>query len=235
MDAAQFEKCKDIGGYDEWMQTALDFDSLSMDDYKEFMPVIFEIVPAMEDRDPVLIYENVIRELRRRWTASENLPFHGPWHHGLVAGILIASLRNNGYEFTDDDIREALKRGLMVPAGGCGFLGVCGAGAGLGIALSIIQGSTPFHEDERSKSLEAGKEAFGRIARLGGPRCCTLSTYTTLALAGRVLKDFGYEIPVGKVGGRCVDYRLNPQCHLQRCPYFPGADQPAGTVAEKHE
>lgn len=225
MNPAQFEECKQISGYDEWMKSALEFDELSMEDYKEFMPVVFEIVPGMEDKDPVVMYEKVIAELRDRWTASESLPFHGPWHHGLVAGILVASLRNNGYEFTDEDVREALKRGLMVPAGGCGFLGVCGAGTGLGIALSIIQGSTPFHEEKRSRSLEAGKEAFARIARLGGPRCCTLSTYTTLHLAGRVLKDFGYDLPVSRVGGRCVDYALNPQCHLERCPYFPRSAQ----------
>ncbi|MBN1289264.1 MAG: hypothetical protein JXA49_06490 [Actinobacteria bacterium] len=222
MDHSQFEECRKIKGYDRWMETALRFDDLSAEDYSTFMPVIFEIVPGIKERDPVVFYEEVIYELRKKWVASESLPFHGPWHHGLVAGILIASLRNNGYEFTDEDIGEALKRGLMVPAGGCGFLGICGAGAGLGIALSIIQGSTPFHETERSKCLDAAKEAFGRIARLGGPRCCTLSTYTTLNLAGRVLSDLGYELPVSRVGGRCIDYKLNSECHLEKCPYFPG-------------
>jgi 7,8-dihydro-6-hydroxymethylpterin dimethyltransferase len=169
----------------------------------------------------VVMYEKVISGLRGRWTASANLPFHGPWHHGLVAGILICALRNNGYEFDDEDIKEALKRGLMMPAGSCGFLGLCGAGAGLGIALSIIQESTPFHDEERTRAMKASEEVLKRIARLGGPRCCTLSTYTTLHLAGRVLKDFGYEIPVSSVGGRCADHELNPECHGERCPYFP--------------
>lgn len=224
MDSTQFAECMKISGYDDWMQTALGFDGLTRDDFTRFMPAIFEVVPASKDKDPVVMYENVIRELRRRWTASESLPFHGPWHHGLVAGIIVASLKNNGYEFTDDDVREALKRGLMVPAGACGFLGVCGAGAGLGIALSILARANPFHDAERSRSLKAGKEALGRIAGLGGPRCCTLSTYTTLALAGRVLRELGYEIPVSKVGGRCADHALNPQCHRERCPYFPRSD-----------
>jgi hypothetical protein len=129
MKPGEFDQCKDIDRYYDFMEAALEFDQLSMEDYKDFMPVIFEIVPAMEDKDPVVMYEKVISELRNRWTASENLPFHGPWHHGLVAGILICALRNNGYEFDDDDIREALNRGLMMPAGSCGFLGLCGAGA----------------------------------------------------------------------------------------------------------
>lgn len=221
MKPGEFEQCKEIDRYHDFMEAALDFDRLTMEDYKSFMPVIFEIVPAMDDRDPVVMYEKVISGLRGRWTASANLPFHGPWHHGLVAGILICALRNNGYEFDDEDIKEALKRGLMMPAGSCGFLGLCGAGAGLGIALSIIQESTPFHDEERTRAMKASEEVLKRIARLGGPRCCTLSTYTTLHLAGRVLKDFGYEIPVSSVGGRCADHELNPECHGERCPYFP--------------
>jgi hypothetical protein len=87
--------------------------------------------------------------------------------------------------------------------------------------LSIVQESTPFHDEERTKAMKSSEEIMKRIARLGGPRCCTLSTYTTLHLAGRVLKDLGYEIPVGSVGGRCADHELNPECHGERCPYFP--------------
>jgi 7,8-dihydro-6-hydroxymethylpterin dimethyltransferase len=221
MKATEFEQCREISRYDDFIEAGLGFDHLSMEDYKDFMPVIFEIVPGMDEKDPVVMYEKVISELRNRWTASGNLPFHGPWHHGLVAGILVCALRNNGYEFSDADIEEALKRGLMMPAGSCGFLGLCGAGAGLGITLSIIQRSTPFHDEERTKAMKASEGVLKRIARLGGPRCCTLSTYTTLRLAGRALKDFGYEIPVSGVGGRCTDHELNPECHGERCPYFP--------------
>lgn len=225
MKPEEFDECKNIGDYDDFMEAALAFTGLSAEDYEEFMPVIFEVVPAVKETDPVVMYENIISELRRRWTASENLPFHGPWHHGLVAGIIVCALRNCGYDISDEDVVEALKRGLMIPAGSCGFLGVCGAGSGLGIALDIIGGSTPFHDDERSGGMKVNLEVLKRIAALGGPRCCKLSTYTTLNLAGRVLGDIGYDMPVSSVGGRCADHELNPQCHGERCPYFPREDR----------
>ena len=221
MKPEEFEECKKIYLYEDFMQIGLKYDNLSMEDYEEFIPILFEIVPKREEKDPILMYERIIEELRKCWVASEHLPFHGPWHHGLVAGMLIASLKNSGYDFSEADIKEALKRGLMVPAGGCGFLGICGAGTGIGIAMSIISKSTPFHDEERTKALESASEAIRRIARLGGPRCCTLSTYTTLNLAIMELKKMGYELPKSKVTGRCKSYQLNDQCHGSKCPYHP--------------
>ncbi|MBN2026199.1 MAG: hypothetical protein JW854_05510 [Actinobacteria bacterium] len=221
MNREEFEECSRIAGYDGFMAAALDYDGLSMEDYKSFIPVLFEIVPARDEKDPVDMYQAVIEELRERWSASQELPFHGPWHHGIIAGIIMAALRNNGYDFTDADVCEALKRGLMIPAGSCGFHGVCGAGSGLGIALSIAGRSTPFHGDERSHALKAASEAIARIARMGGPRCCALSAYATLSLAVKKLGEIGYDLPSRRMAGICSKHALNPQCHLERCPYYP--------------
>ncbi|MFP4005689.1 MAG: DUF5714 domain-containing protein [Candidatus Hadarchaeia archaeon] len=221
MKPEEFESCKDIGEYDEFMETSLKYNDLSMEDYEEFMPTVFEVVPDRKGKDPVVMYEKVIEELRKRWTASENLPVHGPWHHGLTAGILINSLRNNGYDFSEEDVQEALERGLMIPGGTCGFHGACGAGTGLGIAVSIATSSNPFHDESRTKSLRASAKIYNRIADLGGPRCCTLSTYTTLDIADDLFREIGYEIPVSEIEGRCKAYRQNGQCHGPECPYFP--------------
>jgi len=221
MNSDQADECKELCNYDDFMGYALDCSNLKMEDYKEFMPKIFPVVIESKEKDPFLFYEFVIDRLRELWTASDTLPFHGPWHHGLIAGIIIASLRNNGYEFNDNDVAEALKRGLMIPSGGCGFLGVCGAGIGIGIAFSIIEKATPLHEKERSNAMELSSRAIHRIARLGGPRCCTMSTYNTLDFAVRELKALGYDLPAEKSVGRCRDPKLNDQCHLERCPYYP--------------
>jgi len=225
MKPEEFEQCKKANFYEDFMRIGLKYDDLTMEDYEQFMPIIFEIVPKREERDPILMYEAIIEELRKRWVASEQLPFHGPWHHGLVAGILITSLRNNGYNFSEEHIKEALKRGLMSPAGGCGFFGICGAGAGLGVAMSMVGKSTPFHDEERTKALETSSEAIRRIAKLGGPRCCTLSTYTTLNLAVMELKKMDYELPKSKVAGRCKSHQLNNQCHGRKCPYYPKSEK----------
>jgi len=221
MDEEQFEACKNRSSYDDFMGSTLALSGLSMDDYKAFMPKIFGIVVARGEKDPYILYENVIKDLRKEWTASPQLPFHGPWHHGLVGGIIIAALRNNGHDFNDNDVTEALKRGLMIPAGGCGFLGICGAAAGLGIASSIINRSTPFHDKERSIALEMSSKAIKMISRLGGPRCCAMSTYATLDIAKRDLGSIGLDMEGGSSSGRCADNKLNPQCHKERCPYYP--------------
>ncbi len=221
MNREQFEQCKEIANYEDFMETSVGYNDLSLQHYEDFMPVIFDLVPNIEEKDPVKIYEKVIEELKERWTASENLPPHGPWHHGLLGGILVTALKNNGYDFSDEDIGEALQRGLMIPGGSCGFHGSCGAGTGLGIAVSMASRSTPFHDESRTKALAANSKAYARIAELGGPRCCTLSTYATLEIAQSIFEEMGYDIPVSEVDNRCEVYQENKQCHGVDCPYFP--------------
>jgi len=221
MQRIEFEECAKIDTYDDFMSTALAFDDLSGEDYARFMPNLFDVVPSRKEKDPVEMYEAVIEELRKRWTVSDHLPFHGPWHHGLVGGILIAALKNNGFNFTEAQIKEALKRGLMVPAGACGFLGACGAATGLGIAVSIVLRSTPFGDKERASALASAGDAIQRVGKLGGPRCCALSTYTTLMLAIITFRKLGYELIPPIMTGRCRNHILNDQCHGRRCPYFP--------------
>jgi len=221
MDSEQFELSKSFNYYDDFMGKVLEFDNLSMDDYMEFMPKVLPLILQQIEKDPVLMFETVIDKLAGIWSASEVLPFHGPWHHGIVPAILIAALKNNGYNFTEKDIKEAFMRGLKIPAGGCGFCGTCGAGSGLGIAVSIVQKSTPFHDMERSKGFEAVLKSLERIGKLGGPRCCRLSAYVTLEQGVKFLKNMGYELPEKKMIGRCSVYELNAQCHGNRCPYFP--------------
>ncbi len=221
MDKSEFEQAKEIVFYDEFMETALDFDGLTMEDYQEFMPKVLPIILEQEEKDPILIFESVIDKLMDKWSASEELPFHGPWHHGIVPSVIIQALENNGYEFTEKDVKEAFNRGLKIPAGACGFCGVCGGGSGLGIAIGIVKKSNPFLDKQRSKAFEAAKKANERIGKLGGPRCCRLSAYTALDQAHKILDEMDYVLPRSKVIGRCKIWELNNSCHMERCPYFP--------------
>jgi hypothetical protein len=221
MDKSEFEQAKEIAYYDEFMETVLDFDGLTMEDYQDFMPKVLPIILQQEEKDAIRIFEDIIDILREKWTASEHLPFHGPWHHGIVPSVIIKALKNNGYDFSEKDIKEAFSRGLKIPAGSCGFCGVCGGGTGLGIALSIVEGSNPFHDDGRSMAFKAAEKANERIGKLGGPRCCRLSAYTALDQAQKILSERGYNLPYSKVIGRCDLWELNDDCHMEKCPYFP--------------
>jgi hypothetical protein len=221
LDAKQFELSKSFNYYDDFMTKVLEFDNLTMDDYMEFMPKVLPIILSKSEKDPILLFEEIIEDLRGIWTASKELPFHGPWHHGIAPAVIIHSLKNNGYEFTEKDVMEAFTRGLKLPAGSCGFCGVCGAGSGLGIAISIVERSTPFHDKERSNAFAAAMKSNERIGKLGGPRCCRLSSYTMIDQTIKILKDHGFNLPHQKLIGRCNIHSLNADCHGMRCPYYP--------------
>jgi len=203
------------------MGKVLEFDNLTMDDYMEFMPKVLPIILQQTTKVSVELFEKVISKLSDIWTASDELPFHGPWHHGIVPAVLIMALKNNNYDFTEKDVKEAFIRGLKIPAGGCGFCGTCGGGSGVGIVASIVQKATPFHDKERAEGFEAAVSAQKRIGKLGGPRCCRLSAYVAIEQGIKYLAKKGYLLPEQKMIGRCNVYDLNAQCHGNRCPYFP--------------
>jgi len=131
------------------------------------------------------------------------------------------ALKNNGAEIEDWQIHEAFERGMMIPGGGCGFCGICGAGSGLGIVLSLLLKSNPFLQNERSESLKASAKVIEKIGKLGGVRCCRLSSYITIDTAVKELEKFGYHLPTYEVVSRCKVHSLNPDCHGEKCPYFP--------------
>lgn len=221
MNETEFDKAKKVAYYDEFMKTCLSFDGLSMEDYAEFMPKVLPVILLREEKDPIVLFEKVIEDLAEKWTASEELPFHGPWHHGIIPAVIITALKNNQYKFSEKDCKEAFIRGVKIPAGACGFCGVCGAGTGLGIAMSIIQRATPFQDETRSKAFKAANKSNERIGKLGGPRCCRLSAYMTIGLAVETLKEIDYNLPQAKLIGRCAVHEKNAQCHGKRCPYYP--------------
>ena len=221
MKPEDFEKCKNASSYDEFITYILENENLSINDYNDFIPIIFEVCSKRNEKDPFLMYEKILEDLRFRWTKTEAFPYHGPWHHIIIGCILLSSLKNIGYNITDKMINESLKRGLSIPNCACGFQGVCGAGVGLGITISILFKATPFHDKERSNALEGTSLALTRIAKLGGPRCCKLSGYSTINLAIKELKRLGYKLPESKNLNRCNDHQLNPLCLNTKCPYFP--------------
>lgn len=215
------EEMKEKSYYSDFMKVALEKMGVTPDDIKAFMPVVMKKVVESKEKDTVLMLERILDELREEWTASENIPLHGPWHHIMVPGVIVAALRNNGDGFTDEDVKEALKRGTMIPGGTCGFHGTCGAAVGLGVAISIVTRSTPYHDDERSMAMEAVKRGLDKIGRLGGPRCCRLSAYAALEVAEKYLEEKGYNLPLSNRVGLCPIADINKQCHGPRCRYYP--------------
>jgi len=220
------EELKNTPWYDEFrLKSSRARGSFVPGRYKVFLPTIFKVVIARREKDPIVMFENVIDELRKLWDLTPEMPANGPWHHTIVPGVLIAALRNNGYPFTDKHVEEALKRGAKTPAAACGFMGNCGAAVGLGIAVSIVTKATPYHDKERSLALRYTAEALNEVAKRGGPHCCRLASYVVILHAVRVFKkEFGYELPIPKpkeLIGRCTLWDKNPTCHKERCMFNP--------------
>jgi len=215
---------KDIWRMGEFVDEALDRKGIDQDKLKSYMPRMFEIVRTREGKDPIAMYEEIMVIMEEEWPASDHLPVHGAWHHALVPGILIRCLQNSGEDFNEEDVQEALQRGIMIPGGSCGFHGVCGAAVGAGVAVSIVERTTPLHDQERSTALRVNARAQACIAELGGSRCCPRATYATFELATMELGAIGHPLAFTGARGRCKFSDKNQDCIKERCPFYPRRD-----------
>lgn len=222
MNKEQFEYIKSLNNYDEFMANI--YKSLNItnpESVKEFVPKILETVLQNKEKAPLAMFDHVYEVLKEVWTASENLPYNAGWFHGLVPAVLMNALKNNGYDVTERDVKEAFMRGLKMPPGGCGFCGVCGATAGVGIVVSIVLKATPFHSEEKTESFEASLNAAEKLKEIGGVRCCRLSSYVAIKETIQILKKFNYQLPDGKMDGCCPINNVNDECNGSICPFCP--------------
>lgn len=151
------------------------------------------------------------------------IQMHGPEHHYLVGCALLAALRNLGnFKIDDSAFDKAISRGRRVLLGSCGLWGVCGAAAGVGIAVSIATEATMMSDKERSLSMQATSEALGEIAKIGGPRCCKASTFTAIETAARLFeREFGIKFSSQENPRPCCFKVLNDkECLGDKCPYL---------------
>lgn len=148
---------------------------------------------------------------------------NGPEHHTLVGAVIIAAYANAGGGIDKADALAELKeRSMQLPGGTCGYWGVCGAAASAGQAMSIINGSTPLTAGPWAQCQRLTSLILGRLADIGGPRCCKRSTFAALEVAVPYvngLMGVRMELP-----GRIVCRYMagNAQCIRRTCPYFPG-------------
>lgn len=148
---------------------------------------------------------------------------NGPEHHSLVGMVLLTAYRNAGAAIDlEAALREMRARSMCVPGGTCGFWGVCGAAASAGQAMSIITGSTPMKVEPWAQCQALTSDILGRLAELGGPRCCKRTGFTAiLASAEAIERVSGVHLDLPAVTS-CKFYKRNAECLHDRCPYFPG-------------
>ena len=149
---------------------------------------------------------------------------NGPEHHSLVGMVLLTAYRNAG---GDIDLEKAMgemrSRSMCVPGGTCGFWGVCGAAASAGQAMSIITGSTPMKTDEWAQCQAVTSDILGRLAEVGGPRCCKRTSFTAIiASVEHIARNTSVQMELPEKT-TCIFCARNAECLRQSCPYFSAA------------
>lgn len=156
---------------------------------------------------------------------SSSYHMHGPEHHFLVPGVLIAAYYNKigEPEKKKAKLLVAKERASEIKGGSCGFYGNCGSAVGTGIFYSIITSNTPLTANTWADTNRITGSALLAIADTGGPRCCKRTAFTAIKSASKFLED--------NQGIRLYDYEENPICDFSRhnkeciglkCQYSPG-------------
>ena len=179
-------------------------------------------------RDAVEVIENVClntdqddpMEIAEKLMAHPKIPMHGPEHHAMVPAVLIAAYQNYIGKKNKDAILEAIKRGQKIPGGYCALYGACGAGIGVGIAISILLGATGLTPEPRSHANRATAQTLKPIADAGGARCCKKSSRIGLEEGVKYISDL-FDLNWYKELDLCVDCdytKYNQQCD-SNCKY----------------
>ncbi len=178
---------------------------------KAALEVLRQVLSSTQTTDPSAILEQVM--------SHPAVPMHGPEHHAIVPGAIVAAVRNTGYPVPDGAVEKAMERAGKVPGGWCGLYGACGAAVGVGIAVSVITGATPLTGRPRTLAIAATSFALSRMLD-DQSRCCKRASRVAIVAATELLHDrLGIALPQnGKV--KCVYILRNQQCARRQCPFY---------------
>jgi hypothetical protein len=177
----------------------------------ETLDILKEVIQNYTSTDPIEILEAVM--------SHPSVPMHGPEHHAIVPVAIITAVKNAGYPIPEKAIEKALARSEKVPGGWCGSHGACGAGIGVGIAISVLTESTPLKGKERSLSNKATASALSKMID-GHPRCCKRASRKAIEAAICFLRD---ELKISLSRNRpvkCHYPERNAQCPKAGCSYY---------------
>ncbi len=159
--------------------------------------------------------------LMARTRLHPSIAMHGPEHHGLVPGVILAACRNAGAIVSDEMIRDAIRRGAKHPGGSCGYAGTCGAAMGLGIAFSTALAASPIVGPLRGEVLRLVGTALARLGALDAPRCCQRDCWFALQVAAERAPDLLGVSPTAHAPHTCREFESNRECTGTACPLYP--------------
>ena len=164
--------------------------------------------------------ETDMLRLQNEIRSHASFPLHGPEYHAMVPGIILSTYKNLGGDITKEDILTGIDRGALIPGGSCGFMGVCGAAAGAGIAFAIILKSTPLEPVIRQIVQRLTGEIIGVLAHFKAARCCLREC----SLAFKYVAKISSEVLPVKLRAdlplRCEQSPRVDECIKEKCPLY---------------
>jgi len=180
---------------------------------QEGLAVIESICSGTRETDMIALL-SVIR-------AHPAITVHGPEHHALVPGVVLATCRNAGYPVSVAMLRSALTRGAKVPGGSCAYMGVCGAASGVGTAFSVMLGGNPLAAATRQRVLRAVADVTRDLAGFEAARCCQRDCYIALRHAAALAPELVGVSPSADAPLDCTQLATNRECLGPDCPLHP--------------
>ena len=211
------EEAKKTYFWDDFHAITNKIKGISDEDLENLAPAIKQFILTSKEKEPVKMFNSVFGEIERIWTLSVPFPLGGSFHHYILPGVILACMRNNGFDVIDKEIEEGMKRGSMLAPHSCGFTVISGAAHSVGIIASIINRITPMH-DERGSKLAVAADTLTDISKFQR-RCCKRSNLTGIENAVKYLSSQGYRLPLDKI--ECKFFSRNIECSGKECPYYP--------------
>jgi len=185
------------------------------EDFKKPVSRIKQLILESKGKDPAKMFYDVFEQVEKEWTLPAPVPVHNEWHHFVVPGVVLASMRNCGYGITDKDIVEGMARGEKFAGGSCGFAGTCGGAYSAGIVASVVGKTTVLHDEERVEIMKLVVETLNKISQ-HGRRCCKRSSFISIESVVNYLSK-KYILPLSQI--ECKFSAKNKMCLGKKCPY----------------
>lgn len=178
---------------------------------------IMSVCRETDSKSPIRIAQKIM--------SDKSIYPNGPEHHTLIGASLMVAYKNAGGDIDlDKALAELQKRSLLVPGGTCGFWGTCGAATSAGQWWSIVSGSTPMTRDPWAQTQRLTSRILGKLADLGGPRCCKRTGFTAILEGVAFAKEMhGVEMETPEKV-TCAFHARNAECLKEGCPYFPSKE-----------
>jgi len=177
---------------------------------KDALKIIEHLCTTTSETDMISLLQQIRNHPR--------IPVHGPEHHALVPGIILATYKNLGGEISSETVKNGISRGSKIPGGFCGFFGACGAAMGVGIAFGFILQSTPMKAAARQQIQSATQQCLADIAELEAARCCQRDSWLALKKAAELSRTM---LPITLQANdslHCQQMGINPTCIGSKCP-----------------